>query len=47
MEKKIGSQIEYLVDEWNGLISQVVSAQSIESFTRRLDKYMDGDDRWK
>ena len=30
-----------VVDEWNGLSSQVVSAKTIESFKRRLDKHMD------
>ena len=31
-----------VVDEWNGLSNQVVSAKTIESFKRRLDKYMHG-----
>ena len=35
-----------VVDEWNRLSSQVVSANSIDSFKRRLDKFMDGDGRW-
>ena len=30
-----------VVDEWNRLSSQVVGAKTIESFKRRLDKYMD------
>ena len=30
-----------VVDEWNRLSSQVVGAETIESFKRRLDKYMD------
>ncbi len=34
-------------DIWNGLRNQVVSAKTIKSFKRRLDKYMIGDDRWK
>ena len=34
-----------VVDEWNGLSSQVVGARTIESFKRRLDKYMDENDR--
>ena len=33
-----------VVDEWNGLSNQVVSAKTIGSFKARLDKYMDGDD---
>ena len=36
-----------VVDEWNRLSNQVVSAKTLESFKRRLDKHMDGDDRWK
>ena len=36
-----------VVDEWNGLSKQVVSAKSLGSFKSRLDKFMDGDDRWK
>ena len=32
------------VDKWDGLSNQVVSAKTIESFKRPLDKYMDGDD---
>ena len=33
-------------DEWNGLSSQIVSAETMESFERRLDKFMDGDGKW-
>ena len=36
-----------VVDEWNGLSNQVVSGESVGSFKRRLDKFMDGGDRWK
>ena len=36
-----------VVDEWNGLSNQVVGANTIGSFKNRLDKHMDGDDRWK
>ena len=34
-----------VVDEWNRL--NIVSAQTLGSFKRRLDKFMDEDDRWK
>ena len=34
-----------VVDEWNRLISHVVSAKSIDCFKNRLDKFM-SDDRW-
>ena len=34
-----------VVDEWNGLSRQVVSARTIESFKRRLDRHMDANDR--
>ena len=30
-----------MVDEWNGLSSQVVSVKTIENFKRRLDRHMD------
>ena len=30
-----------VVDEWNGLSSQVVSGKTIENFKTTLDKYMD------
>ncbi len=35
-----------VVDEWNRLSSHVVSANTMDSFKRRLDKFMDGEDRW-
>ena len=35
-----------VVDEWKGLNGHVVRAESMESFKRRLSKYMDGDDGW-
>ena len=34
-----------VVGEWNGLSSQVVSARTIESFKRRLDRHMDANDK--
>ena len=36
-----------VVDEWNGLSKQVVSARTVGGFKRRLDKFMDRDDRGK
>ena len=35
-----------VVDDWNRLSDEVVSAQTIGSFKRRLDGFMDGDERW-
>ena len=35
-----------VVDDWNRLNRQVVSAQIIGSFKRRLDDLMDEDERW-
>ena len=35
-----------VVDDWNKLSYEVVSAESKASFKRRLDKVMDGDARW-
>ncbi len=35
-----------VVDEWNRLSSHVVSANTIDTFEKRLHKFMDGDDRW-
>ena len=35
-----------VVDDWNRLSREVVSAESLGSFKRRLDKCMDRDDRW-
>ena len=32
-----------VVDDWNKLISRVVNANSIDSFKRRLDKFMEVD----
>ncbi len=33
-----------VVDEWNRLSSHVVSANTMDCFKRRLDKFMDGED---
>ena len=35
-----------VVNDWNRLSRHVVGAESISSFKRRLDKWMDGDERW-
>ena len=35
-----------VVDDWNRLSQQVVSAKTIGSFKRRLYSFMDGDGRW-
>ena len=35
-----------VVDEWNGLTAHVINANTIESFKRRLDAFMDRDSRW-
>ena len=35
-----------MVDEWNGLNNHVLSAESMGSFIRRLDTFMNEDDRW-
>ena len=35
-----------VVDDWNRLSHQIVSAQTIGSFKGRLDGFMDGDERW-
>ena len=35
-----------VVNDWNRLGRHVVSAESIDSFKRRLDQSMDRDDRW-
>ena len=32
--------------DWNRLGHQVVSVQTIGSFKRKLDSFMDGDERW-
>ncbi len=34
-----------VVDEWNRLSSHVVSTNTIDTFKRRLDKFMDREDR--
>ncbi len=46
--RKIGKNqfTNRVVDEWNRLSSYVVSANTIDSFKRILDKIMDGEDRW-
>ena len=36
-----------VVDEWKELSNQIVSGKSLGSFKRRLDGFMDGDDRWQ
>ena len=35
-----------VVDEWNGPSKHIISAESMGRFKRRLDKFMDEDDRW-
>ncbi len=35
-----------VVDEWSRLSSHVVSANTIDTLKKRLDKFMDGEDRW-
>ena len=35
-----------VVDDWNRLNNHIVSAQTLGSFTKRLDKFMDEDDKW-
>ena len=46
--KEIGRNwfINRVVDDWNRLSQQVISAQTIESFKRKLDDFMDWDERW-
>ncbi len=34
-----------IMDEWNKLSSHVVSGNTIDTFKKRLDKFMDGEDR--
>ena len=34
-----------VVNEWNGLINHIVGAHTIGSF-KKLDKFMDEDERW-
>ena len=36
-----------VVNEWNRFNNHIVSAQTLGSFNRRLDKFMDKDDKWK
>ncbi len=36
----------WVVDEWNRLSNHVASANTINTFKIRLDKFMDGEDRW-
>ncbi len=47
-KKEIGKNwfTNRVVEEWNKLSKKVVSARTINCFKRRLDKYMDEDDRW-
>ena len=35
-----------VVDDWTRLSQQIVSAQTIGSFKRRFDCFMDGDEMW-
>ena len=35
-----------VVDEWNKLSRQILEADTINTFKRRLDRYMDGEGRW-
>ena len=44
-EEQEGSGFEIVVDEWNRLNNHIVSSQTLGSFERRLDKFMDEDDR--
>ena len=41
--REIGRKV--LVDEWNRLSNDIVSAQTMGSFKRRLDKFMGEDDK--
>ena len=36
-----------VVNDWNGLSRHVVGAETLSSFKKRLDKSMDGEDRWE
>ena len=47
-KKEIGKNwfTNRVVDEWNKLSNHVVSAETISCFKKRLDNFMDGDDRW-
>ena len=33
-------------DEWNGFSNHIVSAETKETIKRRLDRFMEEDDRW-
>ena len=35
-----------VVNGWNRLSNHIVSGETMGSFKRRLDKFMDEDDRW-
>ena len=35
-----------VVDKWNRLSNYIVSVETMVSFKRRLDKFMDEDDGW-
>ena len=35
-----------VVNDWKGFSNLIVSAETMGSFKRRLDKFMDEDDRW-
>ncbi len=35
-----------VVDEWNRLSSHVVSGNTIDTFKKRLDRFMDGEGGW-
>ncbi len=37
--------ISRIVDEWNGLGSHEVNANTMDTFKRRLEKFMDGEAR--
>ena len=46
--KEIGRNwfINMVVVDWNRLSQQVINAQTIGSFKRKLDDFMDADERW-
>ncbi len=35
-----------VVDEWDRLSSHVVSADTLDTFKKRLDRFMNGEGRW-
>ncbi len=35
-----------VVDEWNKLGNYIIGANTIDRFKKRLDKFMDSEDRW-